>query len=164
MFIKTFLQYILIEDHVSRVRCPNLAGKTSINKYLNIRIFEIKIIEYSNIRSTMLHFLNIFKYSFKTIFQYSLIPDYHKVTMNVTKNWICSKTKQNTQKCENVTYSNIVCEFDDNYNVWLGDYNSARNSYIGLQLHLVWAGTLKAVQCVRCRECRDGGEISPLNP
>ena len=49
---------------VSRVRCHILAGKTSIHKtsiqkYSNIQIFEIKIIEYSNIRSSMLHF---FKY------------------------------------------------------------------------------------------------------
>ena len=56
MFIKTFLQYILIQDHVTRVRCHYLAGKTSIHNYSNIGIFEIKIIEYSNIRSSMLHF------------------------------------------------------------------------------------------------------------
>ena len=33
-----------------------LAGKTSIPKYSNIQIFEIKIIEYTNICSSMLHF------------------------------------------------------------------------------------------------------------
>ena len=41
---------------VSRVTCHNLAVKTSIHKYLNIPIFEIKIIEYSNIRLSKLHF------------------------------------------------------------------------------------------------------------
>ena len=34
----------------------------------------------------------------------------------------------------------------------------------GPSLTEVWEEQREKIQCVRCRECRDGGEISPLNP